>query len=165
MPTPVETPRPEVRRASADELDAVRLLFREYAGWLGVDLCFQGFEQELESLPGAYTPPRGGIWVADAGGDLVGVVALRPHEGDVAELKRLWVRASHRGQRLGRRLTLRAIEAARQAGYATIRLDTLEHMAPARALYRELGFRTTEAYYHNPLAGVVYMALDLRERP
>ena len=53
--------------AGATDMETVRAMFREYAGWLGVDLCFQGFEQELQDLPGFYDRPRGCLLFAEAG--------------------------------------------------------------------------------------------------
>ncbi len=147
------------------EMAAVRELFLEYAGWLDFDLCFQGFEQELETLPGKYAPPRGGLWLARVGGVPAGVVGLRPLDGGVCELKRLWVRPAFRGHGLGRRLTETAVAAAQTAGYGTMRLDTIGgQMQEARALYESLGFRETEAYYHNPHPGADYLELDLDTR-
>ncbi|MGF1611068.1 MAG: GNAT family N-acetyltransferase, partial [Kiloniellales bacterium] len=113
--------------------------------------------------PGSYVPPRGGLWLARVEGEVAGVVALRPlAEPGVCELKRLWLRPGFRGLGLGRRLVETALAAARAAGYRLMLLDTLPQMADARRLYDALGFRETTPYYHNPVAGVVYMALDLR---
>ena len=151
-----------IRPAESEaDVDLVRELFREYAKGLEIDLCFQGFEEELAGLPGKYAPPRGGLWVADAEDGPAGCVALRPLGPGVCEMKRLYLRPAFRGTGLGRRLALHAIEAARTAGYAKIRLDTLASMASAAALYRSLGFRPIEAYYSNPVPGALYFEADL----
>jgi len=159
-------PEIDIRAARAEEMASVRALFLEYAAWLQVDLCFQGFEAELAGLPGAYRPPGGGLWLAEAAGgeiagEIAGVVALRPLDADSGEMKRLWVRPGYRGQGLGRRLALVAIDAARRAGYRRLCLDTLQQMEEAHGLYRSLGFSDIESYYDNPLDGVRYMALGL----
>lgn len=147
----------------AAEMAIVRDLFLEYQAWLGVDLCFQGFAEELATLPGTYAPPAGGLWLARVDGDIAGVVGIRPIEPKVAEMKRLWVRPAYRGRGLGRRLAELAVAAARAAGYRSICLDTLGHMAAARRLYDALGFREIPAYYDNPLDDVRYLELDLTE--
>ena len=165
-----EPPVAIVPAEGLEDMARVRDLFLEYQAWLGLDLCFQGFEEELATLPGRYLPPAGGLWFAKRGAEIVGVIGLRPLDGAPGdegsstgrcELKRLWVRPGHRGLALGRRLTETAITAARAAGYVSLWLDTLPLMTDARRLYDELGFRETEPYYHNPVEGVVYMALDL----
>ena len=145
-------------------MDNVRALFREYADWLQVDLCFQDFESELATLPGKYAPPAGGLWLARAGEDLAGVVGLRPLTAQTCEMKRLWVRSGFRGHALGRRLANTAIEAGRRAGYAKICLDTLGFMTEARALYETLGFEEIPAYYDNPYEDVRYLQLDLKTK-
>ena len=147
--------------AAPDETETVRQLFREYADWLEVDLCFQGFEEELAGLPGAYVPPAGGLWLARVEGKLAGVVALRPHDAGRCELKRLWVRPGFRGHGLGRCLVEVAIAAGRKAGHGRLCLDTLGQMTAARPLYESLGFSEIEAYYDNPLEDVRYMELAL----
>ena len=152
--------------ANATELAQARMLFEQYAAELGVSLCFQGFDEELASLPGAYAPPRGGLWLAGPLEAPCGCVALRPlpyaqGEDDVAELKRLYVRRDARSGGFGRRLTETAIAFARAAGYRTVKLDTLAQMDAARRLYAELGFRACAPYYHNPLGGTLYMELAL----
>ncbi len=145
-----------------EDLALVRALFLEYADWLDFDLCFQGFEEELASLPGNYAPPGGGLWLARVGGTPAGVVGLRPLADGAGELKRLWLRPAFRGHGLGRRLTETAIAAARAAGYRALRLDTVGGlMARARALYDDLGFREIPPYYHNPHPEVSYLELDL----
>lgn len=157
--------------ASSLELAQARELFLEYAAWLGVDLCFQHFDEELAGLPGAYALPRGRLLLADVDGQAAGCAALRPlsaegaqegaGEGNVGEIKRLWVRPAFRHLGLGRRLVSRVIEAAREAGYRRVLLDTLPQMDAARALYQSSGFEPVHPYYDNPLPGVIYLGLDI----
>jgi GNAT superfamily N-acetyltransferase len=142
-------------------------LFEEYAAWLAVDLCFQGFAEELATLPGAYASPRGMLMLAGPAGAAVGCIALRPlapagsAPDATAEVKRLYVRPEARGTGLGRRLVQTVIDGARAIGYRELKLDTLDRMADARSLYAHLGFRECAPYYHNPIPGAVYMALVL----
>jgi putative acetyltransferase len=157
-----------IRRAtSAADVAQARALFEEYAAGLGVDLCFQGFAQELAALPGAYAPPRGVLLLAGPPGAAVACVALRPlpnagPDGDrVGEVKRLYVRPDARGGALGERLVRTLLDDARAAGYRELKLDTLASMASARRLYERLGFGACSPYYENPLAGVVYMSRRL----
>ena len=147
--------------AGAEDMASVARLFREYQAAIAVDLCFQGFEAELAGLPGAYAPPRGTILLARAGRAPVGVVALRPLEPGICEMKRLYVRGTVRGQRLGRRLAEDIVAAARRLGYSRMRLDTLRDMHEAHRLYETLGFRPIAPYNDNPMAGVRHMELML----
>jgi putative acetyltransferase len=151
--------------ASADELQALREIFREYADGLGVDLCFQQFDEELAGLPGEYAAPRGALLLATVDGAVAGCCALRPLDStdypNAAEMKRLYVRKAFRGFGLGRQLAEAILDAARQSGYACVLLDTLDDMEAARALYDELGFEDIPPYYHNPIAGAHYLKADL----
>jgi putative acetyltransferase len=144
-----------------DSLADVRRLFQEYAATLGMNLCFDGFEEELATLPGRYAPPRGCLLLAAAGREIAGCAALRPLEPEVCEMKRLYVRPSFRGLGVGRLLAERVIGEGRKAGYRRMRLDTLPSMVNAQALYRSLGFREIPAYRDNPAVGVVYLELQL----
>ena len=147
------------------EMDAVREIFLEYAGTLDVDLSFQQFDQELAGLPGEYTPPRGQLLLAEVEGSIAGCCALRPLDSadypNACEMKRLYVRKAFRGFGLGRQLAEAMLDAARQAGYACVLLDTLDGMESARALYGELGFEEIPPYYHNPIAGAHYLKVDI----
>lgn len=154
----------EARIAAASrpaEIERVRALFLDYARSLGFSLCFQGFDAELATLPGAYAPPAGGLWLAWSGAEAVGCVGLRPLEAGDSEMKRLYVAPAARGRGLGRRLAEQAIARARELGYRRLLLDTLETMTAAQALYAELGFVEVPPYYDNPLPGASYWGLDL----
>ena len=144
-----------------DQIVLSRTLFEEYAGWLGIDLSFQGFAAELAGLPGVYAPPRGRLLLALAGSDASGCVALRPLGDGVCEMKRLFVRPGFRRQGIGKQLAERILEEARAIGYRTMKLDTLASMQPAIRLYEAVGFVRCAAYYETPLPDTVFMELKL----
>jgi ribosomal protein S18 acetylase RimI-like enzyme len=144
---------------------ATRSIFTEYASSLTVDLGFQDFAQELDTLPGEYTQPRGALLLAWVDGTVAGCCALRPFDAsdypNAAEMKRLYVRPAYRGLGLGRLLTEGILDAARAAAYHCVLLDTLDDMEAARALYEDLGFVEIPPYYHNPHAGAHYLKVDI----
>jgi ribosomal protein S18 acetylase RimI-like enzyme len=147
-----------------DELRTVRALLREYETELGVDLGFQGFEQELAGLPGDYIAPRGALLVAEVEGAIAGCVALRPLDGNACEMKRLYARPAFRGRGVGRALAAAVIAEAKVIGYARMRLDTLPVMPEAQALYARIGFHEIPPYRENPVPGTRYLELSLIER-
>ncbi|MCE9570012.1 MAG: carbonate dehydratase [Rhodocyclales bacterium] len=144
------------------ELEQVRQFFRNYAGWLGVDLSYQNFDEEMANLPGRYAGPDGRLFYATVGGKGAGCVGIRQLAEGVCELKRLYVEPAFRGLGVGRDLALAAIRAARHIGYRKILLDTLPAMRIAVKLYRELGFSEAPAYYQTPVEGTQFLALDLK---
>jgi ribosomal protein S18 acetylase RimI-like enzyme len=139
----------------------VHSLFKEYAASLEVDLCFQGFEQELAALPGDYASPHGRLLLAWWNDEVAGCVALRRIDPNVCEMKRLYVRPEYRSHGVGRALALRIIEEARQAGYRSMRLDSLPSMKSALRLYRTLGFQNIAPYRDNPVEGTAFLELQL----
>jgi len=171
MPQAQPTPRGTIEAANwPAEVPLARELFLEYAEWLDLDLCFQGFDAELAGLPGGYAPPHGNLWFARVEGAVAGVVGLRPFGNDgpgtrsarsVCEMKRLWVRPDYRGLGLGRRLAEQTLRAAADMGYRRMVLDTVNHMTEARALYAGLGFRDRTAQVRDPHPELVYMERDL----
>ncbi len=147
----------------SEALEQVRQYFRNYAAWLGVDLSYQSFDQEMASLPGAYSAPHGQLFFAEIDGKPAGCVGVRPlPESDgVCEMKRLYVAPESRGQGVGATLAMTAIKAARALGYKKLMLDTLPNMRMAVKLYRELGFTEAPAYYQTPIEGTMFLTLDL----
>ncbi|GEB32263.1 MULTISPECIES: GNAT family N-acetyltransferase [Brevibacillus] len=144
------------------ELESVKQLFREYTESLGLDLGFQDFEAECESLPGKYAAPDGVLILALVDGEAAGCIALRKSEERICEMKRLYVRDRYRGLKIGRALVQKVIEAAEQLPYDFMRLDTLATMTSAQALYRAFGFSETTPYIYNPLEGAMFMERKLR---
>ena len=161
---------------SAADVALARELFVEYARSLDYDLCFQGFDDELATLPGAYAAPQGRLLVVGEPGAAFGCIALRPlmHApiggasradtrvvAGAGEVKRLFVRDAHRAAGWGRRLAQTIVDEARAIGYRELKLDTLESMRAARSLYASLGFTPCAPYYDNPLPGALYMSVTL----
>ena len=151
----------QVHAAREGEVPEVRRLFREYAAWVGVDLSFQGFEREVEGLPGDYVAPAGVLLVAEVGGEVAGCVAAHRWNTGVCEMKRLFVREAFRGAGCGRALVESIVAWARAAGYARILLDTLPAMDRAQHLYAGLGFREVAPYRFNPVPGARFLELVL----
>lgn len=145
-----------------EEIESARTLFREYETWLGMSLCFQGFEEEVANLPGQYEPPEGRLLLAYIDDELAGCIALRKLEKGICEMKRLFLRENARGHGLGNELIERLIAEARSLGYSKMRLDTYPpKMEKAVKLYESHGFRSITKYYDNPHEGVLFMELDL----
>jgi putative acetyltransferase len=115
----------------------------------------------LDALARMYSPPRGVLLLSEIEDMPAGCAAVRPIKDHICELKRVYVRSAYRGAGLGRLLTETALQAARDMGYARIRLDTLPQMAEAQRLYESLGFRDIGAYYGNPVPGQRFMEANL----
>jgi putative acetyltransferase len=146
-----------------EDVSMARELMLEYAESLGFNLCFQGFEEEMQSLPGKYAPPSGRLLLALWDERPAGVIALRAlEEPGLCEMKRLYVRQGFRGHGIGCILAERVISEAREIRYSRMRLDTVQgKMDRAIAMYRELGFKETVAYYNSPVSQTLFMELDL----
>jgi ribosomal protein S18 acetylase RimI-like enzyme len=154
-----------IQAETPSQVADARRLFIEYSERLGLDLCFQNFEKELSELPGNYAPPEGRLFLAISGERIAGCVGLRKIGDDdrTCEMKRLYVRPEFRGLGIGKALALKLIEEARLIGYERMRLDTLPaQMSEAIKMYRFLGFREIEPYYHNPVEGALFMELILK---
>ncbi len=145
-----------------EDIEVVAKLFREYESWLGLDLCFQGFEEELAGLPGKYSAPDGRLYLAIVDGEPAGCIALRKLEEGICEMKRLYLNERARGQGIGRKLIEKVIADAREIGYKKMRLDTYPaKMGKAVSLYQVYGFTEIDAYYPNPHADTLFMELSL----
>jgi len=153
-----------IQAETDEQVTTARELIEEYAAWLEFKLCFQGFEEEMRSMPGKYAPPAGRLLIALWDGRPAGVIALRPlDEPGLCEMKRLYVRSEFRGHNIGRVLAERIISEAAGMGYSRMRLDTVPgKMDRAIAMYRELGFAETDPYYQTPVKQTLFMELVLK---
>jgi len=148
---------------TSEHMNTARQMIEEYAARLEFELCFQGFDEEMRSLPGKYSPPAGRLLIAFWNGKPAGVIALRPlDEPRLCEMKRLYVRPEFRGHQIGLVLAERIISDAAEIGYSRMRLDTVAgKMDRAIAMYRELGFAETDPYYQTPVGQTLFMELLL----
>lgn len=151
----------EYVKYTIEELEEVKNIFIEYSEFLQVDLCFQDFEHELQTLHEIYSPPKGCIILAKQNDRTVGCVALKPIDKGVCEMKRLYVRQEARGTGLGRKLVKELIAFAKKSAYKSMKLDTVSKLKEAIQLYRSLGFIETTPYVYNPLSDVLYLELKL----
>lgn len=151
-----------IQAETDEQITEAKTLFREYEAWLGMDLCFQGFEAEIAALPGKYAMPEGRLYLAYVDDNLAGCIALRKLEDDICEMKRLFVRDGFRGAKVGVALIEKLIVDAREIGYDRMRLDTYPpKMGKAVTLYESHGFVPIPSYYDNPHSDVLFMELVL----
>ncbi len=148
---------------TAKDINQFYHLCIEYIDSLGFELDFQGVDSELANLPGVYAPPEGAIILAMHNDRLIGGVALKKLEEDICEMKRLYVKPEYRGQGIGLKLSELILEKAKKIGYKKMRLDTILWMKEAISIYKFLGFREIESYYHNPVNGAMYFEIDLQQ--
>ena len=136
-------------------------LFSEYAEWLGVDLCFQSFDKELQTLAKMYAPPSGELFLIENENAFIGCVGLRQLDSENCELKRMYVKSEFRGLKLGEQLMKISLKTAKDLGYKTMKLDTLSRLIPALKLYQKYGFQEIKPYNFNPEDDVLYFEKSL----
>lgn len=152
--------RIEIKEAY-DSIEEIKILFHEYVALIGIDLTFQGYQEELSNLPGKYFRPFGRLYIASVDGVSAGCIGLRRFDEKRGEMKRLYVRDQFRGCKIGRLLLEKVILEAQFIGYQAILLDTLSAMEEARALYQSLGFVEIAPYYESPLKDTHFLSLSL----
>jgi putative acetyltransferase len=150
-----------IQAVTKQHIKAIKDLFLEYAKSLDFELCFQGFDKELDELPGKYSPPEGRLLLAEYKHMYAGCIALRKIGEGICEMKRLYVKPEFRGLHLGRKLADKLIEEAESIGYKKMRLDTVPAMQTAQKLYTSIGFYEIKPYRHNPVPGAVFMEILL----
>lgn len=146
---------------STEEYQVAAQLFKEYATQLNVDLSFQNFEQELLDIKIQYVRPKGIIYLAYDERKPVGCFGIRAFEGDICELKRMYLKTEMRGKGIGKQLLEKSIAVGKELGYLRMRLDTLPSMQSAIGLYQKMGFYEIEPYRFNPIEGTMYFEIKL----
>lgn len=146
-----------------EDYETAKLLFREYAALINIDLTFQKFDDELSDISKMYAPPSGGIILCKADEKFVGCIAIRKIEDSICELKRMYVNPNFQRKGIGKVLLEKALDLAINYNYKLIRLDTLNYMAPAIYLYKQYGFYEIEPYYFNPNTTTVFFEKKLKE--
>lgn len=147
---------------SPQHFNIAKTLFEEYSASLNVDLCFQGFDEELKTVDIQYNLPKGCLILVFENTTAIGCAAIREFENGTAELKRMYLKPAYRGRGISKKLLQLMFEKAVELGYTTMRLDTLPQMKEALKLYRQFGFKEIESYRFNPVKGTVYLEKHLR---
>ena len=143
-------------------LESIKTLFKAYLGELNEDLCFQSFDSEIDNPLYKYSAPTGTLFIATYNATPVGCIALQPLlDAGTCEMKRLYVDPEYRKFGIGDALVKALLQEAKAMDYTLMKLDTLERLQAAIKLYLKFGFETVNAYYDNPLPGVVYMQKEL----
>lgn len=151
-----------IAKDSNDFAEAKKIIL-EYAGWLGIDLCFQNFDYEINNLQEMYSEPTGALILITLINKTIGVAGIRKFEDNDCELKRMYVKDEYRGLGIGRQILEYAIELAKKMNYDKIKLDTHESMQAAIKLYMGYGFREIPQYRYNPIEEVRFFELDLKD--
>jgi GNAT superfamily N-acetyltransferase len=139
-------------------------LFLEYASQLGVDLSFQNFAREIETIREEYSPPSGSLFLAvDNELNAVGCFGIRKFKDSICELKRMYLQKEFHGLGLGSMMLKKSIDVARDLGYGRMRLDTLPTMTAAISLYQRFRFYEIPPYRFNPVEGTKYFEIRLNE--
>ena len=143
-------------------LESIKTLFKAYLLELNEDLCFQSFDSEIDNPLYKYSAPTGALFIALYNATPVGCIALQPlPEAGTCEIERLYVDPEYRKSGIGDALVKALLQEAKELDYTLMKLDTLERLQAAIKLYQKFGFETVNAYYDNPLPGVVYMQKEL----
>jgi len=145
-----------------EEYEIAKDLFREYADELKINLDFQDFDEELESIKQQYKKPYGGIIILKIENKACGCVGIRKFENNICELKRMYIKKDFRGKAFGEQLLIKAIDLSRFLKYHKIRLDTLPTMKQAASLYKKVGFYEIEPYRYNPVPGTKFFELIIK---
>ncbi|MBY0306562.1 MAG: GNAT family N-acetyltransferase [Sphingomonas sp. 28-62-20] len=144
-----------------EDSPAVLDIWREFVASPSVSLAHQNNQLEFDNIPGKYAAPDGCILLADRDGLIDGCVSIKRVDAEICEMKRLYVRPRARGTRLGYALIESVISAARDLGYAEMRLDVLAEFVQARQLYAAFGFVAAEPISFNPIPGTDFLGLRL----
>ncbi|MCA0362820.1 MAG: GNAT family N-acetyltransferase [Bacteroidetes bacterium] len=150
-----------IRKITPEDIEVIRGLFTEYQEFLGISLCFQDFQKELDELPGKYDEPEGSIWIAENNGTAVGCVALKKLESEICEMKRLYVKPEFQGLGIGKNLIEICLTEAKLKGYLKMKLDTLKRLEKAVNSYLKFGFSMTQPYNFNPEEDILYFEKEL----
>jgi len=148
----------------AEDFAAARELILEYVTWLGIDLSFQNFDQEMNTLPATYGNKDGRLFMAFINGQAVGIAGIKRFNDTDCEVKRMYVKPASRGLGIGKRLLMECIDMAKKLNYCTIKLDSAAFMKSAIKIYTECGFVEIPAYRYNPHEEAKYFELVLAGR-
>ena len=124
-------------------------------------LSIQNYDEELKHLEVKYGMPEGRLYLVYFEGKLAGCIGLRKIDTQNCEMKRLYVRTSFRGKKIGGFLVEKIIADAKEIGYAHMLLDTLPFLESACAIYLKVGFYEIPSYNDSPMDASIFMKLDL----
>jgi putative acetyltransferase len=100
-------------------------------------------DPEVDDMYGAYPKPHSVFYVVTRDHEVLGCGGIGPlagEEKDVCELRKMYLLPDLRGTGMGTKLLNLCLQEAKNLGFKTCYLETLEHMTHARHLYRKYDF-------------------------
>ncbi|MDP9838303.1 N-acetylglutamate synthase-like GNAT family acetyltransferase [Neorhizobium huautlense] len=99
-------------------------------------------QPDLSVIPDFYQTGKGGFWVAEKDGKIVGTIGLKDIGNDQATLRKMFVAAAARGREHGTaaRLLEQLFAHATETGLSEIFLGTTERFLAAHRFYEKHGF-------------------------
>ena len=105
-------------------------------------------DTSLDRMFETYDRPDSAFWVVAGEQEVWGGGGIAPLDGgdaDTCELQKMYFREELRGMGFGKALLEKALQKARELGYAYCYLETMPYMEAAQKLYKKNGFEYIDA--------------------
>lgn len=135
--------RPIIRKATNKDCANVRALIFAILDEYGLEPAPKTTDKDLDDLEQFYA--EGAFDILEASdGTIIGTVGLAPLGNGVVELRKMYLKSSHRGRGHGKRLLTHSIARAKELGFRRIELQTARVLEEAVGLYEKFGFKPSE---------------------
>lgn len=129
-----------LRSFQPQDHSAVRQLYTD--GLLGGKIAANDTGFDIDDIQLAYfANPNSHFWIAEADGQIVGMIGVQQLEPGIGEIRRLRVHTGFRRRGIGSAMLQKALEFCRDRGMLKVTLDTYIEREPALKLFEKFNFR------------------------